>query len=663
MSTSPPMMMLDTARAGTAAFKDMGLAWRAFMGIGEQQSWGTLRDFARAPATESWVYSCVRRRYTAAMSVPLTVWVKDGKRRIPAAESSDQAAKDLQNLLDDVNPVNMQGGDLKAYLEAGLSVWGEGYIKKVRGRLGGPPQELYWLPAPDMKPSPEQGPAHVTAWTYQPNGLAKAETYPMRDIIAYRTVNLQDPRRGLSPLASVRNEMRVNIGASENTASTLENWGVPPGAWVAPKGADISPQDQRLITRALKALRGPRNQGKTPVLPEGLDWKPLSLTPKDAEWLAARKVSRMTVCAAMGVPLVLAGDDDGSSVYGDLRDAERVFWRNTMIPELDWIADGFNSWLVPDFAKDKHILVAFDYSQIESLRAAPAEEMAQWASAVHMGLPMNRFIERFGMGGPIPDGDLSRIMLRTNDSTTTTLQPKEVDMLGALVRAGFDPSASTEVLGLPHIEHLGLEPVTVSEQVASPGSLNPAGPKPRPAEYNTGKSAVVALGKGLYKHAAVRAYLETGDAAVLETLVPEDDVETLALGLQRRLPAAKLAEAWEPVPVPAPAPVLIPFDSARLEAAAERAMVATIDSAMTAHHATVADASKAVMAHVDRSILTLHARVEAVEGLATMAGAPKAMKVLSKDDHGRTLSFSDGDVIFDVERDAAGRVTAKVPRV
>jgi hypothetical protein len=45
--------------------------------------------------------------------------------------------------------------------------------------------------------------------------------------------------------------------------------------------------------------------------------------------IAAPKISRMAVCAALGVPLVLAGDDEKTSVYANLRDAERVFWRGS----------------------------------------------------------------------------------------------------------------------------------------------------------------------------------------------------------------------------------------------------------------------------------------------------------------------------------------------
>lgn len=609
----PPMMMWDTARAGAPAIRDMGLAWRQFMGIPDGRGWSTLADYARAPADEAWVHICVRRRYTAAMSVPLVVYVKDGPQRIPAAESSDSAAKDLQFLLDDVNPVDMQGGDLKAYLEAGLAVWGEGYIKKVRGRLGGPPQELYWLRAPDVEPDPPMG--RVTGYRYQPIDGMRAETYLTRDVIAWKTVNLMDPRRGLSPLAAVRTEMRVNIGAAETTASTLENWGVPAGAWVAPKGADIGPQDHRLITRALKALRGPRNQGKTPVLPEGLDWKPLSINPKDAEWLAARKVSRMTICAALGVPLVLAGDDEKTTVYANLRDAERIFWRNTMIPELDWIADGFNSWLVPDFdPKRERIVIGFDYSQIESLQDPVTTRKALALKELDAGVrTRNEYRSEFRMGPPIPD--------------------EEADEFEAL-----DEAPETTVGETP--------------------------PAPNPADVPDPSAAVRSLGKGLYKHDAVRAYLATGDPSVLESIVAPADVEALALGLQRRLPAAKLAETWEPAATPAPSPsVVIQMDPGRVDAAAKDAMSGAAGAALSDIRDEMADSGTAMLRLVTAIRDESRVGMQDVRDQVAALSAPRSVKVLERDDKGRASVLEDGGVVYDVTRDESGRVAAKTPRV
>ena len=408
MST-PPMFAWGTALGGLPAVRDMTGAWKIFHGIPtdeQEYAYKSLLDFGRAPADEGWVYACVMRRAAYAQSVPWRVYVRESKALVPAEETNDSAGQDLQFLLDDVNPVNMSGSDLKAYTEAGLSAWGEGYWHKVRGRLGGPPQELYWLPAPAM--TPKNGRTWIESYEYRPSGpTLDTETYAPKDIVAFRRINLNDPLRGLSPLSAAREHISVSRMIAVQTSATLRNWSIPAGAWVAPKGANIGEQDKRLIQRVLRAMRGPKAQGKVPVLPEGLDWKQIALSPKDAEWLAAGKLARMTVCAVLGVPLILVGDDEKVTTYGNFRDARKIMWQDTMIPELDWIADVLNSWLVPDFdPQRKRLVVAFDYSQIEALQEPLSDQITTWNSMVERGVVVpNEMRRKFRLGPDVAWGD------------------------------------------------------------------------------------------------------------------------------------------------------------------------------------------------------------------------------------------------------------------
>src|ERR1051326_4612735 len=144
---------LDPRRGSLVAIRDSGMTWKQFMGIpeGGLEEYRDLASFARAPADEAWVYSCIRRVYEAAQGVPLRVYVRVGKELIPADDEPSPEGDDLQALLDYANPVDATGTQLKAYTAASYKTWGESFIHKVRGRFGGPPQELYWLRAPDIE--------------------------------------------------------------------------------------------------------------------------------------------------------------------------------------------------------------------------------------------------------------------------------------------------------------------------------------------------------------------------------------------------------------------------------------------------------------------------------------------------------------------------------
>jgi HK97 family phage portal protein len=508
---TPPMI-------DATATRDASMTWLQFMGISTDGSEGTYRglsDYAKAPADEAWVYSCVRRIQSSAVQIPLVVYHVQGKDLIPwsDAEGVDTSGSDLQYVLDNVNPVDMNGADLKGFTAAGIAVWGETHWRKVRGRLGGAPQELYWLRAPDIRPHSPDGRA-IDYFDYTPQ-QAQPSQIKWRDMVLFKTVNLDDPLHGLSALSATRNDISVSRQATIQTASVLANWGVPPGAWVqSPNQPTLTTQEQGIIRRALRALRGPRNQGKVPILPGGLDWKAMALNPKDAEWLAARKVSRMSICAAFGVPLVLAGDDEKTSVYANLRDAERIFWRGTMIPFLDHVADVINGWLVPDFDRTKDprarvIKVAWDYSGIEALLIPLNEASAVWNSWVDRNaVTRNEMRRHFRLGKDLPWGDHEFDLTRVNIRDTTTAPVIGVD------------------------EGTGQAAPTPEPAITEPSE-----------EDNSVEDTLRSFGSGLYRVPAIRAFAKGAPLDELALFGRTLDTTThtkLETGLRRRYSAEQL---------------------------------------------------------------------------------------------------------------------------
>jgi phage portal protein BeeE len=499
---APPMF--DIAMAGSAV-RASESEFKRIMGIpsdgrGVPQS---LVDFARVPADEAWVFKCVHLKAMAAQSVPLRVEIKDGEEWVPISAKSDGAGEDLQYLLDDVNPA-WEGAQLQAYTSAGGSVHGGSYWLMVKGKFGGIPQELHWLSGAMVEPA--MGQTFPEAYWYSPTGSGQRTRYPADRIVPFRdTVNLQNPYELLSPLASARFEISASKQAAEWNDALLRNWGIPAGGWVADPAAEIGKQDRGYIKRALRALRGPSNQGKHPILPGGLKWQQLSMSQKDADWIGTRKVSRMTISAVLGVPLVLAGDDEKASVYASTRDAERVFWRQTMINELNHRAVPINSYLVPLFdSTRKKLRVAYDFTGVEALRGAPTEEMAQWLEAVKEGLPLNRYIKQFGMGDPVDGGD--EAFKHQKDAE----KKAEADAEKAKVNAEAMANAPRP------------------EEYDTP-KKNGAEPKVPP-----GGDRVRALGKGLYKHPAVREFLDSGDTSLMVNLVTSDELDIFTTGLRRR---------------------------------------------------------------------------------------------------------------------------------
>src|SRR6185437_8148260 len=84
------------------------------------------------------------------------------------------------------------------------------------------------------------------------------------------------------------------------------------------------------------------------LLEGGLDWKPLSLTPKDMDFIEAKNVAAREIALAIGVPPMLLGIP-GDNTYSNYQEAQRAFWRQTVLPLVNRTARALSSWLSPAF--------------------------------------------------------------------------------------------------------------------------------------------------------------------------------------------------------------------------------------------------------------------------------------------------------------------------
>jgi HK97 family phage portal protein len=461
--------------------------WRQFMGIDD----APMSDLARMPADEAWVYRCLALRSDFARSVPLRVWVRtpDGLRL--ADDVGDEAGIELRTLLENVNPVNSDWADLIGWTITSLGVWGESFWAKVRGQLTGRPRELYWLRPSDVDPQVRDG--WVVAWRLR-SGVRQI-SYSPRDLVIARRPNPANPLRGLSPLSAARHDVRASATAAEATAGLISNWSVPPGVWVPDQGAVVTDEDRRLITRVLRALRKPQNRGQTPVMTVPLRWQQVGLSPKDADWLMARQESRLAICAALGVPPILAGGATEASAYRQAIDAERVFARN-MVGELELVASAINSWLVPDFDPGHRLVVGFDYSAVPALQPPWTERWNAWINAVGAQVVTpNEMRAEFRLGGPVPWGD----------------QPT--------------PKAAVSLAGPPMT---GEAPTVTAPTISGPGD------EPADDVSVDAAEALEALGRSLYRQRAVREHIDRGRPLDVEAIIAE--------GIRRRRSARQIAE-------------------------------------------------------------------------------------------------------------------------
>ncbi len=125
----------------------------------------------------------------------------------------------------------------------------------------------------------------------------------------------------------------------------------------------------RLKAELEAGFHGARNAGCPMLLEGGLDWKPLSLSPKDMDFVEAKNSAAREIALALGVPPMLLGIP-GDNTYSNYQEASRGFWRQTVLPLVNRTAKALSGWLGPAWGGGLELRP--DLDQIEAL--APERE-------------------------------------------------------------------------------------------------------------------------------------------------------------------------------------------------------------------------------------------------------------------------------------------------
>ena len=317
--------------------------------------------FARNPVG----YRAVRMIAEAAASVPLLLY--EGEREL--------VAHPLLALLARPNPA--QGGQaLFETLFGHLEVAGNAYLEAVT--VGGAVRELFALRPDRMRVVPGAD-GWPEGYEYSANGAThrfRQDAEPLPPILHLKLFNPADDHYGLSPLEAAARSIDVHNAASAWSKALLDNAARPSGALVyrSEDGGNLTEEQFQRLKQELEAsYQGHANAGRPLVLEGGLDWKPLSLSPKEMEHTEARHVAAREIAFAFGVPPMLLGIP-GDNTFANYAEANRTFWRQTALPLLSRTLDELTGWLAPAFGES--LRLGFDTDRIEALSG---ERAALWS--------------------------------------------------------------------------------------------------------------------------------------------------------------------------------------------------------------------------------------------------------------------------------------------
>src|SRR3954449_4695439 len=273
----------------------------------------------------------------------------------------------LAQLLTRPNP-RQDGAALFETLYAHLLLAGNAYVEQVS--LDGMVRELYALRPDRIKVVPG---ADGWAEAYEYSVGARSVRFDQHvtsvpPILHLTFFHPLDDHYGLAPIEAAAIAVDTHNAAARWNKALLDNSARPSGALVFSADNNVlsGQQFDRLKRELDDTYAGAANAGRPMLLEGGLDWKAMSLSPHDMDFLEAKHTAAREIALAFGVPPMLLGIP-GDNTFANYAEANRVFFRQTVLPLAARVGSSIAQWLSPQFGEA--IRVTIDTDRIDALAA------------------------------------------------------------------------------------------------------------------------------------------------------------------------------------------------------------------------------------------------------------------------------------------------------
>ncbi|MDR0571952.1 MAG: phage portal protein [Rickettsiales bacterium] len=188
------------------------------------------------------------------------------------------------------------------------------------------------------------------------------------EILHIKNYNPTNDWYGLSQVEPAAYSIDQHNEASRWNQSILQNGAKPCGALIVKnEGENNNLTDEqflRLKEQLNEEFSGSSNAGKPLLLEGGLDWKEISLSPKEMDFLEMKHSTARDIALSFGVPSQLIGIP-GDNTYNNMAEARLFLWEQTIIPTIESVLNSINNWIIPMFGVD--MLIGYDKNLITPL--------------------------------------------------------------------------------------------------------------------------------------------------------------------------------------------------------------------------------------------------------------------------------------------------------
>ena len=290
--------------------------------------------FARNPV----VYRCVRMISEAASSMAFAI-------------KENRVEMNEHPLLDILSKPNARqsGPKFLECLYGHLLISVNLYLTKIE--IEDELREIHILDAEKVRPLLDNK-GWPTAYEYAVGSIVTH--YALDEVLHLALFNPSDSINGLSPLSSANMALDIHNSASNWNKALLDNSARPSGALVYASSAGENLTDDqfsRLKSELEEGYTGATQAGRPMLLEGGLDWKAMGYSPRDMDFMQAKNGAAREIALAFGVPPMLLGIP-GDNTYSNYQEANRAFWRQTVLPLANKTACDIGNWLSDEFEGD-----------------------------------------------------------------------------------------------------------------------------------------------------------------------------------------------------------------------------------------------------------------------------------------------------------------------
>lgn len=339
------------------------------------------------------VYACVRIIAEAMAGLPLHVY----KYGDDGSKEKDYKHPLYHLLHDEPNP-EMTSFIWRETAMTHMLLWGNSYSQIIRDRAGRV-IGLYPLMPDRMKVDRDDDGKLYYEYTMRSDDGAKGETGTIRmqpkDVLHVPALGF-DGLVGYSPIAMAKNAIGLSMAAEKYGAKFFAEGGTPKGILTMP---NLVKNYDKIRETWREGMYNTRAGGNVAILEKGAEYKPVSISPSDAQFLETRKFQIDEIARIFRIPPHMIGDLEKSS-FSNIENMSREFVVYTLNPWLVRWEQAMNRALLNEKEK-QDMFVKFNIDGL--LRGSYKERMEGYAIARQNGWMSTNDIRELENMDLVPD--------------------------------------------------------------------------------------------------------------------------------------------------------------------------------------------------------------------------------------------------------------------